>query len=79
MGIRALKVIETEIAHFERHLLVLHESGGRGPNRHLAPPTVQPQELLSQREEEILRLAFRADVHTWAPEELLALGAAPRP
>lgn len=41
------------------------------------PQTMQPQGLLSQREGS-LRGAVRADVHTRAPEPLLAPGAAPR-
>ena len=39
---------------------------------------MQPQGLLSQRQEESLRVAVPADVHTRAPEPILAPGAAPR-
>ena len=34
--------------------------------------------MLSLSQEEILRAAVRADVHTRAPEDLVAPGAAPR-
>ena len=39
---------------------------------------MQPQGLLSQREEENLRVAVRADVHKMVPESLLDSCAAPR-
>lgn len=39
---------------------------------------MQPQGLLSQKEEKNLSVAIRADVHRMAPEYLLDPGAAPR-
>ena len=39
---------------------------------------MQPQGLWSQREEENLRVAVRADVHRMAPEYPLNPGAIPR-
>lgn len=42
------------------------------------PQTMQPWVLLSQREEENLRVAIWANVHKMAPEDLLDPGAAAR-
>ena len=78
VGLRALKAFESEIAHLEGHFLVFHESGGRRPNPHMAPWPVQHLGLLCQTEEEKLRVALLAHVHTRAPEYILAPGAALR-
>ena len=55
---------------------------GLGDLTAISPPThplaVKPLGLLSQRENKSLRVAFRADVHTKGPEDLLAPGAALR-
>ena len=74
VGLGALKDFERERAHMEGPFLVFPETRGRRPSN--GPQTMQPWELLSQREEENLRVAVRADVHTRAPEYLLAPGTA---
>lgn len=76
VGLKALKTFEREIAHLERHLLVFQESRTKS-NQHIVHGQGSPGGLLSQREEEDMRLAVSANVHKIAPEYLLDPGAAP--
>ena len=66
------------MAHMDWYFLVyLHlEIGGKKFKGPIAPSQSSPGGWLSQREEENLRVAVRADVHKMAPEYLLDPGAA---
>ena len=84
VGLKALKAFEREMAHLDWHFLVDPESEGRKFKEHIAPsqgstPPPPPGggvARLSQREEENLGVAVRADVHKMAPGYLLDPGAA---